>query len=754
MVVTVHPPDLKEFFETVFAGMPDGEHILLARQNSRDGGFHNVPWGGKACLRWFLSNIPGAIYFNISTVRAPEGEDCWRRRMQDCVAAYVVVFDDIGTKVSEHPPVEPSYKIETSQGNYQWGYIIGPYEKLERYAQIVEALGELGFTDKGAGGYNRLMRIPGSVNIKPNRNGFVSTVTEWEPKRIFDLEKLATDLGVDLNALGTGKRTTVRAIEAGATVDDEVDPLLAWLIDHNHVVGNPSADFVTINCPWAAGHTTGASVANYSPLGRGEGSWTETRAFKCFHEHCQDNHFPEFSNWVVAHGGPLCMGMDPLPFLQSRYVYVVDGATVVDLIQRPRGGTWRYSLEDWGKRYYRMIPTPDRDTPVLIKTAFLESAATRKLDIFAYVPNGGDITELHGQPVVNTYVKPTHLETDQQPEIFLEHTAYLLGEHQDLFLDWLAYKIQNPAKRSYAIVMVAAEFGTGRSWIRAMLDRVLQGKVNTASLGQLIGKGTSGENNFNDWAAECQFLVIEEAKDNMDPSDFYKGYETFKQRVDTRPVAFRCNPKYGKTRDDFMYFNCLIFTNHSDAMIIPEGERRICVLENPSERKNYAYYDRLEAALDSDEPQKVYWYLKHRDVSEFDHVYPPDTEAKLKMIEQSKSPMDEVMEMALENLSGDIITKKILSQKIRKAARELEYPKIEAEPGGVGGRLWRSLGKLRLDEKNGARYLIEESRQEVRCIRNTEKWRAVDEQRELDPIVAELKKNMDGVSSGSVFPQK
>jgi hypothetical protein len=116
--------------------------------------------------------------------------------------------------------------------------------------------------------------------------------------------------------------------------------------------------------------------------------------------------------------------------------------------------------------------------------------------------------------------------------------------------------------------------------------------------------------------------------------------------------------------------------------------------------------------------------------------------------------MDEVMEMALENLSGDIITKKILSQKIRKAARELDYPKIEAEPGGVGGRLWRSLGKLRLDEKNGARYLIEESRQEVRCIRNTEKWRAVDEQRELDPIVAELKKNMDGVSSGSVFPQK
>ena len=194
-------------------------------------------------------------------------------------------------------------------------------------------------------------------------------------------------------------------------------------------------------------------------------------------------------------------------------------------------------------------------------------------------------------------------------------------------------------------------------------------------------------------------------------------------------------------------------TNHSDAMIIPEGERRICVLKNPSERKNYAYYDRLEAALDSDEPQKVYWYLKHRDVSGFDHVYPLETEAKLKMIEQSKSPMDEVMEMALENLSGDIITKKILSRAVRNAARELEYTKLENDPGNVVGRLWKRIGNLRLENRRGARYTLDNKQDELRAIRNREKWIEVDRVRNEKELVDELKLNSEEAFIGIIFPK-
>ena len=132
---------VEKFIATVFEGIAPEEHVLLARQVDLEGGCQNAPWGETAASRWFRSKLPGSIYFNVSTVAEPEEQSPWRRRKEDCLAAYVLVLDDIGTKVSGQPSIEPSYKMETSAGNYQWGYLIQPYENLERYAQIVEALG-------------------------------------------------------------------------------------------------------------------------------------------------------------------------------------------------------------------------------------------------------------------------------------------------------------------------------------------------------------------------------------------------------------------------------------------------------------------------------------------------------------------------------------------------------------------------------------------------------------------------------------
>ena len=97
-------------------------------------------------------------------------------------------------------------------------------------------------------------------------------------------------------------------------------------------------------------------------------------------------------------------------------------------------------------------------------------------------------------------------ETSEEPDIFLDHVDFLLpdDDERDLFLNWLAFKIQNPPRRSYAVVMIAEEaFGVGRSWLKTMLTAVLQGKgVNTVTLSQLVGKGTSAEANYNDWMTE------------------------------------------------------------------------------------------------------------------------------------------------------------------------------------------------------------------------------------------------------------
>ena len=49
------------------------------------------------------------------------------------------------------------------------------------------------------------------------------------------------------------------------------------------------------------------------------------------------------------------------------------------------------------------------------------------------------------------------------------------------------------------------------------------------------------------------------------------------------------NTKYGKTRQDTMWFNALIFSNHADAMVIPEDDRRIAVFTNAVEKASTEY---------------------------------------------------------------------------------------------------------------------------------------------------------------------
>ena len=271
---------------------------------------------------------------------------------------------------------------------------------------------------------------------------------------------------------------------------------------------------------------------------------------------------------------------------------------------------------------------------------------------------------------MNTYIPPTWGHTSVDPDVFLDHVDFLLPSpvEADLFLDWLAHKIQNPAKRSYAVVMIAEDgFGVGRSWL-AMMARVLQGKVETATLAQLIGKGTSAENNYNDWSVCNQLLVVEEAKDNISKEDFYNGYETFKQNVDTRVRPVRVNPKYGRTRSDFMFFNALIFSNHSDALAVPANDRRLCVLTNPSVMAGAEYYERLEASLSDAEARKIYWFLMERDLSNFDHVYPIPTPGKRLMTDQNVMPSEAIREHIKETCDGDIFTKKMLKSRVIMAA--------------------------------------------------------------------------------------
>ena len=118
------------------------------------------------------------------------------RSHDNLVRTYAIILDDVGTaeksKVApERIKLRPSWRLETSPLNFQWGYILEQGIHPNDANALIKALIKAGLSDKGAGGANRLMRLPGSVV-----NGFAARLHEWNPELRYSCAVIAAGLGV------------------------------------------------------------------------------------------------------------------------------------------------------------------------------------------------------------------------------------------------------------------------------------------------------------------------------------------------------------------------------------------------------------------------------------------------------------------------------------------------------------------------------------------------------------------------------
>jgi len=98
----------------------------------------------------------------------------------NCERVLVMVLDDIGTK-SKAPPIEPTWKMETSEGSFQWGYVFSEQPPKGVYAAAIRAIAGAGYTDPGAVNAVRNFRLPGSVNLKPGKGGLSPNLLSSSP---------------------------------------------------------------------------------------------------------------------------------------------------------------------------------------------------------------------------------------------------------------------------------------------------------------------------------------------------------------------------------------------------------------------------------------------------------------------------------------------------------------------------------------------------------------------------------------------
>src|SRR6188768_1547020 len=256
------------FLSTIMEGIPPGSYFHVAQAVGDS--FHNEPW------RENLLEGPWYFFTGASTSRK-------HRRRGDLVAVRAIVIDDVGTKVSaDKLKATPTWILETSPGNFQWGYLLKTWDPdIPKADALFKALVDAGLQDPGVNTACRLFRVPGSVNLKPQHKG-------WQAKLVhFDDESATYTLGTLAKALGIkpGKPIEPKVDTGERPGAGRPDPFLDWLQDKGHWTDTATGGWHLIVCPFADEHTDERIDAKYLPS---FASMDGKHKVECHHGHGED----------------------------------------------------------------------------------------------------------------------------------------------------------------------------------------------------------------------------------------------------------------------------------------------------------------------------------------------------------------------------------------------------------------------------------------------------------------------------------
>jgi hypothetical protein len=288
---------MHNFLEFITNLAPEGETALIVRQKPqlKDGELQLHADGAIKCT--WPAYLPSqkmrageAWYINTASFIIDRFEDGRvSASAANCEFVLFMMLDDIGTK-SKTPPLAPTWILETSPNNFQYGYAFSDQPTKGEFTAAVKAIAAAGYTDAGATNAVRNVRLPGSINLKPGRDNFEAKLVEFHPERDYTLGDICTALGVTPAPADTNHYAPIRLADNGG------DDVLAWLNDQGMVLSKINGEgWLSVTCPNNAEHTDGNPEGRYKPL---------DRSYCCLHSHCVDFGSQTFLDWVAANGGP------------------------------------------------------------------------------------------------------------------------------------------------------------------------------------------------------------------------------------------------------------------------------------------------------------------------------------------------------------------------------------------------------------------------------------------------------------------
>jgi hypothetical protein len=128
------------------------------------------------------------------------------------------------------------------------------------------------------------------------------------------------------------------------------------------------------------------------------------------------------------------------------------------------------------------------------------------------------------------------------------------------------------------------------------------------------------------------------------------------------------NPKYGVQSVEKNCGRWLMFSNHSDAIPFDSKDRRVVAIDNPTERRQSSYYERLFGLLDDGLFIASVWqFLKNRDISAFrpgEHA--PNNAAKQRLLRDMMTEVERAVVEFMEDCQTELVSRAAIRDHVNR----------------------------------------------------------------------------------------
>ncbi len=189
-----------EFLRALFPKLDQGEYLWTAAfaMNPQKAG--DREWKGNRTYVDNLRDTPyGNSYFSVAALKPVKRS--YKRRRENFSFMPAVVLDD-----SQGCDLAPTWRLETSQDNYQTGFLLDkPITDVEVASRLTTALAKQGCVklDKNGNNAVRYMRLPVGRNTK-FQPPFQCKLPSWSPNHKVSLTDLCKALKIDCDEVMNG----------------------------------------------------------------------------------------------------------------------------------------------------------------------------------------------------------------------------------------------------------------------------------------------------------------------------------------------------------------------------------------------------------------------------------------------------------------------------------------------------------------------------------------------------------------------